>query len=57
MLRLVLVFKQYGDSYFLYRVAGSNLGWQLFQSSAEKELVARKVQSNPVTLAGVIAPK
>lgn len=52
-----LVFKQYGDSYFLYRVAGSGLGWQFLQSTAERDLIARKAQPNPVTLAGVFTPK
>ncbi len=53
----VLTFKHYGDSYFLYQVAGSSRGWQFHQSPAEKDLLARKEKPTPVTLAGVITPK
>ncbi len=55
--KAVLTFKHYGDSYFLYQVAGPNRAWQFHQSPAEKDLLAKKAQPTPVTLAGVVTPK
>lgn len=47
-----LVFKQYGDRYFLSEVwpAGSTRGRQLMPSRPEKELIAKAATPQPVTL-------
>src|SRR5580704_1883747 len=47
----VLTFKQYGDRYFLAAVSSANQGWRLFQSKAEKELIATAKTSEPVVIA------
>lgn len=47
----VLTFKRYGDSYFLSGISGANQGWQLFQSAAEKELIAKATTPKPVLVA------
>ena len=47
----VLTFKQYGDRYFLAAVATDREGWRLFQSKAEKELIAKARTSEAVVIA------
>jgi hypothetical protein len=52
----VLVFKQYGDQYFLssIRIEGSNLTYQLPESRAEAELRAQHVTASQQTLLAVL---
>lgn len=52
----VLVFRRYGNRYFLsrMRIAGDTLGWQLVPSKAEREFVKTR---RPVEAASVILTK
>ncbi len=53
----LLTFKHYGNDYFLYQVSDSSRVWQIHQSAAEMELIARKARPNPVNLAASLSPK
>lgn len=53
----VLTFKHYGDSYFLSKVSDGSHGWQFFPSAKEKELLAKRVRPNPVSVAASLTAK
>jgi hypothetical protein len=47
----VMVFKQYGNQYFLSAVSEDSRGWRLLPSRAEKELIAKVTAPQPVVVA------
>ena len=53
----VLTFHRYGDSYFLTQVSDGDSDWMLPQSTIEKELLAKRTFSRPVTVATALSSK
>lgn len=53
----LLTFKRYGDSYFLSQVSDGNRNWQLYQSHAEKMLIAKSAPSGRVVVAAASPQK
>ena len=46
----VMTFHQYGDRYFLYKVADPDHGWALPKSPGEKELLASRRMPKPLAV-------
>jgi len=53
----VLVFNRYGDRYFLSKVSGDDRGWNLRQSRAEKEMVAKVPLPKPISVVAALHSK
>jgi len=53
----VITFRRYGDTYFLSQVSNGGRGWALYQSQAEKQLLAKNAAPRRVAVAVALATK
>jgi hypothetical protein len=53
----ILTFRRYGENYFLSAVSDGSRNWRLFQSPAEKELIAKRKSTQPVSVAVALPAK
>jgi len=53
----LMTFRRYGENYFLAAVSDGSRSWQLFQSTAEKQLIAKQKSPHPVSVAVALPAK
>jgi hypothetical protein len=53
----VVTFRRYGENYFLSAVCDGSRSWELFQSTTEKQLIAKRKSTQPVSVAVALPAK
>jgi hypothetical protein len=53
----LVTFRRYGEDYFLSGVSDGSRSWELFQSTTEKQLIAKRKSTQPISVAVALPAK